>query len=109
MVELEESSRFTAMTGRTDEGALAPIPVPDGTADPRRDVANSGARARPGGKLCAGAPRGPGSDWFPASTSPQLPFLELNDQGVERAVEHLSDIPRGNRMAEQGLGIAELL
>ena len=96
MVKLKESARFTAVTGSADECALALVPLPDRTADRRWDVAATGGRPRPGGKCC---PRGllpPGVGpklGLQARASPQLSFLEINDQGVERPVEHLSDIP----------------
>jgi hypothetical protein len=96
MIELEESPRFTAVARRTNEGALASVPLPDGTPDLRRNVAVSGGLvARSGAK------------WCPAG--PDLSLLELNDQGIECPVEHLSHIPGGKGMAEQVLGVAEFV
>src|SRR5437762_3361549 len=119
MIELEESPRLTAVARRTDEGALALVPLPDGTPDLRRDVAVAGGRSPPGRNPlprvlarsgCGECSRfGGGQLRPPASAGPDLSFLEVNDQGIECPVEHLSDIPRRNGMAEQVLGVAELV
>ncbi len=39
----------------------------------------------------------------------ELAALELLDQGIEGAVEHLGEVAGGERVAEQLLGVAQLL
>jgi hypothetical protein len=46
---------------------------------------------------------------LPLDGGPQLPPLQLHDEGIERPVENLIDIIRANGMAEQGLGVAQLI
>jgi hypothetical protein len=96
VVEFETLARPAACSIRPHEGALPLIPLPDRAPDRRRDVAASDS-----GTLRARAARTLGGA--------ELPLLLLHDQGIERPVEHLSDVPRGHGMAQQRLDIAELV
>src|SRR2546426_9635984 len=95
MIELEELARQAALPLPADERALPSIPLPDRAFDVGRDEARVGDRA------ALGWPRLPGRG--------ELPPLELGDERIEGAVEHLADLARGDGMAEQRLGVLQLL
>src|SRR6267143_194543 len=95
MVELEKPACLAAGPVSAHEGALALVPLPDGTPDVRRDAALShGGRALLRLAGCG---------------SSELPLLELHDQSIERPVEHLGHISCREGMAEQCLGVPQLL
>jgi len=94
MVEFEKPARLAAVSGRADEGALALVPLPHGAPDVRRDI------TLPDGRTGPGLPPGDGAE---------LPLLVAQDEGIEGPVDDLSQISRGKGVAEQGLGVAQLL
>jgi hypothetical protein len=81
------------MTGRAHECASAAIALPDGTPGVSWNRARVDARAARSRIVGRG----------------ELPPLELEDQGIERTIEHLSEIAGGNRVAEQRLRIAQFV
>ncbi len=94
MVEFEKPLRRAALSGRADEGALAPVPLPDGAPNLCRDVTLPGGRTGPA---------------RPPADRAELPLLLKQDEGIECPVDDLSHISRGNGVAEQGLGVPQLL
>jgi hypothetical protein len=93
VVEFEISSRLTTLPARAHESALPLIPLPDSPTNVRRDMTFPKARA--------GTSRtGRGSKLLP---------LELQDESLQRPIEHLGDVPTGNRMAKQSLRVSKLL
>ena len=98
MVELEEAPCPAPMSLGADEGALAPIPFPDRASNPCRNGTASGGRgSRPHGSA------------RPARNGSELPLFELRDEGIEGSIDHLGHISRGDGMAQQSLGVHELL
>ena len=95
MVELEPGARGAPVAILAHKGALAAIPLLDRALDLGRDVARVRGHVRAPGTRPAG--RG------------ELTALELADEGIEGAVEHLGDLAGGDLVTEQGLGIAQLV
>ena len=95
MVVLQELARLAAPPRVADERALPPIPLPHRALHVRRDV------ARVAGRPARADPR-------PRGRRELLP-LELGDQHVERAVDHLRDVPGGELVTQQRLGVPQLL
>src|SRR2546426_2097890 len=93
VIELERGARRAAVPGVADEGAPAPIALPDRAPHRPREGARVRRRAAPAGARLGGRR--------------ELPALELADQGLERAANHLRDIPGGDLMAEELLGVAQ--
>src|SRR2546426_10935843 len=88
------SAGRAAPAGIADERALPPIALPDGALDLRRDGAACGRPPSPGARPGGGR---------------ELGLFELADQRIEGAVEHRGDLARGELMAQQRLGVAQLL
>lgn len=99
MIEFEKLALLAPVPVRTDERAAASITAPDEAANvggnvpipwraalPLRNTGRSRSRSRA-----------------------DLSLLELLDQGVQCAVEHLGHVARGDGMAEQDLRVAELV
>src|SRR5438128_2508996 len=91
MVSQNWTARRAALPRVAHERALPPIPRPDRALDVGRDQARVGVRA---------APR-----WPRLLGGGELPPLELGDERIERAVEHLGDVARGDRVTEQLLRV----
>src|SRR5207244_12529052 len=89
---LEEPGRVAAVPVLADERAAPAVALPDLALDLGRDVARVGAAAGPRSRLGGGA-------------EPAL--LELRDGEIEQAIQHLVEIPRRNRVAEQVARVAE--
>jgi hypothetical protein len=81
VIELEKLARTASAPVVAGERALAPIPLPDRPPDGRGNVALPGALALLRARLGGGG---------------ELLLLELPDQSVERAIQHLGEISRGN-------------
>lgn len=107
MVELEELACRAAMPGGADIGASALVSFPDLSPDGSRNVAVSKTGAAPG--PAASGLRGRRLSGRSASRSSDLSPLEHPDQGLKRPIEHLGHIPRRHDMAEQRLGMSELV
>ena len=95
VIEFEAFARHAAMARVTDERALALIALPYRALDCRRDV----TRVHDGAWLIGA--------WLTGRT--KLLFLELHDQLVQRAVDDLLEIARGQRMAEQRSGVLQFV
>ena len=94
VIELEKLARRAAMAGLAHKRALALIALPDRAPDLRWHIARFGARGLPRPRFRRG---------------PELPPLELVDERVESAFENLGDISRGGLMAQQLLGVPQLV
>src|SRR6266850_2759740 len=105
MIEFEKSGRLAAITFPANESALAVVPLPNGTSDVRRDMTGA-TTGRPDLRLVLSgcAPPTP-----PAADRTDLPPLEFLDEDIERSVDHLSHIPRGNSVAQQGLRVPQFV
>jgi len=91
VVELQAGGGFASPAVRLDLGAAAAVALVDERPDLRRD--------RPPGPPLPG--RG--------VRIPELPLLEPFDQRVEGALEHLLDVARWERVAEQFLCSSEFV
>src|SRR5207244_819863 len=95
MIKLQELARRAPAPGRADEGALAAVALPNGALDRGGDVPCARGRAPPARARLLGRR--------------ELAPLEPADQGVERLVEDFRDVPRGELVAEERLGVAQLV
>src|SRR5262245_46674234 len=82
------------MTGRAHERALALVASPDRAFHVRRDGSGTG-------RLTPRLPRPVGRG--------KLALLELENQCIQRAVEHGRDVVTWDLMAEQRLGVTQLV
>src|SRR5262249_51335044 len=94
VIEFEKLARAAAVAGLADERALILIPLPDRSENMRRYGALVGR--------CA-------LRRSPLRRRGALPPLELADRLVQSVFQHLLPIPGGNGVAEQVLGIAQLV
>src|SRR2546422_455493 len=92
--ELPQPRNYIALPGRLDRRGLSPVALPDRALDVSGDVARVGAWARASARARGGG---------------ELAPLEPLDQGIEGALEHLDEVAAGNRVAEQLLGVVQLL
>ena len=95
VVVLEEAPRLAAVSGLPHEGASATVPLPDRALHAGGDVSRAGGAPAPGGARLRGR------------REPAL--LELHDQRIETAFEHLGDVSGEHPMAEKLPGVPELL
>lgn len=103
MIELQEMATLASPSIGTDKGAPSRVALPHGTTNVSGDVAS-----RP---LLAPSWR---RRWIkglnirsPGNT--KLPPLQPGDQGIQRAIQKLGHVPGWNGMAEQCLGVAQLV
>lgn len=89
------SARRAAAAGFAHERALAAVPLPDGPPDLGGDMAPWGRRT----PLTRTRPCGGG----------ELAALELTNERIERPLEDLGEVTRGDLVAEQRLGVAQLV
>lgn len=114
MIELEEATTLAPVPAHSDEGATRSVALPHGASDvsgnvARGDAAGSGRTRRGRSRI-----RHRGGSPIPSialrwPVSAELASLEPSDQDIQRAVEHLCDVSGRNGMAEQSLGIAQLI
>jgi hypothetical protein len=81
------------MSFRAHEGALPTVPLPDHLPDLGRYVALAGL----------------GLASRPSRRRSELLLLELRDEAVQRAIQHLGHVVGANNMTEQGLRVVQLV
>jgi hypothetical protein len=95
VIELEARASAAAMPVRAHERALAAVACPDDASHIHRNAPLPAGRDLPGRPwLCHGS---------------ELPLLELLDQGIERPLDHLGEIARGDGMTEQRMRVPQLV
>jgi len=93
VVELEQPPRGAAMSLRAHEGALPPVSLPDRLSYLWRYVTLAGL----------------GLASRPTRRRAELLLLELRDEAVERAIQHLGHVVGANGVTEKGLRVVQLV
>jgi hypothetical protein len=93
VIEFQVSACRATVAVGAHERALSLVSLPNGAPYVRWNVPLPDAGA--------GAPR-------PGRSSELLP-LQLKDQGFQRPIEHLRDVPAGHRVTQQSLRISQFL
>jgi len=101
MIEFEQIPAGTAPAVRGDVGALALIPFPDRAPDRCRYVAGSrgGPALESSARILIRL----------APSSTELLSLELSNESAQCPIEHLGDVTARDHMAQQLLGVSQLV